>query len=158
MKFAAHYVVCGNGQLLPKGIVELDATGRILSVQASGQDFREQAGLEFHSGLICPAFPPVSIEQLLRELPKTQAYQAYLPENLNHPRAIFLWIQNIQLQLTESKLTELIELFAAKSAEVFGFADAGVLEVGKRPGLINLTGIDYTSLRLTASSRLKKLI
>ena len=43
MKFAAHYIITGTGEILPKGIVEVDKEGRITDLISNENGLREQA-------------------------------------------------------------------------------------------------------------------
>ncbi|WP_372773869.1 hypothetical protein [Mangrovibacterium sp.] len=162
MKFAAHLVVTAKGDVLPKGIVELDKSGVILEITANENGLREQAGMEFHSGIICPAFPNLSSlitqEELFGRLPELKPFERYRPASSQDPKFSFNWMKNIQIHEPDSSLVELIALFTARTASVLGLNEAGTLEVGKRPGLVVLSGIDYSKLRLSEDSRLKKLI
>ena len=162
MKFAAHFVFTAKDPALPKAIVEVDSFGRILRVTETKNLLTEQAGMEFHNGVICPAFPNIfqysEWEELVVLLPELQTFGKYLPANTDDPKVIFNWIKTIQINEPEITLQELIRLFAQKAAAVFDLKEAGTIETGKCPGLVLLSSMDYRNLRLNENSRLKKLI
>ncbi|PTN09023.1 hypothetical protein [Mangrovibacterium marinum] len=162
MKFSAHFIVPADGSLLPKAIVEVDASGTIVRLIETSTELREQAGMEFHSGLICPAFINLwqlaNTDEMMRRLPELEAFRSFIPQDTSHPKAIFNWIKAIQENVADSSLTALIGLFTARAAQAFNVDDAGLIATGKRPGLILISGIDYANFKLKADSRLKKLI
>ncbi|RKD92143.1 hypothetical protein [Mangrovibacterium diazotrophicum] len=161
MKFAAHYIITGTGEILPKGIVEVDQDGRIINLISNEKGLREQAGMEFHSGVICPAFPDIfqhlQLDELFEKVPELRPYQAFLPADISHPKAVFNWIKNIQLNDPKTELSELITLFCKKLSEVLNQPETGTIEIGKRPGLVLLNVMNYQNLRLTEDSRIRKL-
>jgi len=151
MKFAAHYIITGTGEILPKGIVEVDQDGRIINLISNENGLREQAGMEFHSGVICPAFPDIfqhlQLDELFEKVPELRPYQAFLPAD----------IKNIQLSDPKAELSDLIILFCQKLSMVLNMPEAGTIEIGKRPGLVLLNVMNYQNLRLTEDSRIRKL-
>lgn len=162
MKFAAHYLFRGHGSFLPKAWVEVDANGLVLQVVEPEGELRELAGMEFHSGIICPAFPPLfqqfSLNEILERLPELKAFSSDCPLNTGDTKIIFNWIKAVQLREPSVKLEDLLELFTSKAAALLQLTESGEIAAGKRPGLVLLTAIDYQDLRLTENSRLKKLI
>lgn len=162
MKFSAHFVIPADGSVLPKGIVDVASDGTILQLIATKDELREQAAMEFHSGLICPAFIQLwqygSTAEILEKLPELHPFRDFIPNNTNDPKATFNFLKAIQENLPNSSLPDLIELFTAKAAKAFNLMEAGIIATGKRPGLVIITGIDYANFRLKADSRLKKLV
>lgn len=162
MKFAAHYLFSGQGAFLPKAWVEVDTGGTVLRVVQPQAEFRELAGMEFHSGIICPAFAPLfqhfNLNELVDALPELKEFAKHCPAHTAGDKAVFNWIKAIQLQEPSVSLEFLLELFSSKAAMLLGNELTGRLEPGQQPGLVLLTGIDYRQLRLTENSRLRKLI
>lgn len=161
MKFAAHYILTGSGAPIAKGIVEVDAQGTILQITSQPEGFREQAGMEFHSGLICPTLPDLlrtqHLDELFEQIPRLIPYKEQVPANRLSPKANFEWLKAIQLNHPIA-LAELIELFCQQAASQTGEAGANIIAPGKRPGLSLISVINYAELRLTAESRIRKLI
>lgn len=161
MKYAAHYLHNGSDWIFPKAWVEIDASGRVLRVEKPEGDLREQAGMEFHSGIICPAFPnlfnQLGLNEILRLIPALVPFAPDCPPDTADPRVMFNWLHRIQQNHPETDLGKLIGLFSLKASQVAGLRQAGSFEPGKYPGVWLLTGIDYTGLRLTAGSRRVKL-
>ena len=162
MKFAAHYIITGTGEILPKGIVEVDERGRIINLFSNENGLREQAGMEFHSGVICPAFPDIfqhlEVDELFARVPDLQRFRAFLPADVRHPKVVFNWLKNIQMNDPKAELSELVTLFCKKLCEELSQPEAGTIEIGKRPGLVLLNVMNYQNLRLTEDSRIRKLI
>ncbi len=161
MKFSAHFIIPGDGSILPKGIVDVAPDGSIQQLIATKDELREQAGMEFHSGLICPAFINLwqygSTAEIFDKLPELIPFRDFAPSNTADPKAVFNWIKAIQENLPKSSLPDLIQLFTIKAAHAFNLSEAGLIRVGKRPGLILISGVDYANFKLKADSKLKKL-
>jgi len=162
MKFSAHLVMPGDGQVLPKAIVEVDRTGLVLSLTPTETELREQAGMEFHSGIICPALVNFwahgSKADILQKMPELGHYESLIPPVTNDFRASFNWLKSICQIHPETSLPELIRLFTMDAAKAFALPESGLIAPGKRPGLVLISGVDYTNLKLTDTAKLKKLI
>ena len=55
-KISAHFILDGLGRCYSKGILTIDAEGKILEIQDTGGNLDEAAGIEFYSGMIVPGF------------------------------------------------------------------------------------------------------
>ena len=55
-RVSANYIYPVSGPPLKNGIVEIDATGKILNLIDTKGDLRETSGLEFYNGIITPGF------------------------------------------------------------------------------------------------------
>ena len=55
-KISANLIIPVSSPPLPNGIVLLDEKGKVLEVKDTGGRLREEAGLEFYSGVILPGF------------------------------------------------------------------------------------------------------
>lgn len=55
-KISAHYIFDGKDELIKNGILILDEQGTIKELRRPGSAGREEAGLEFYSGIITPGF------------------------------------------------------------------------------------------------------
>jgi len=162
-KFAAHFVFPGNSAPVPGGIVETDADGTVLRLIQPRNDLRELAGMEFHNGILCPAFvslpDPFSPDLFFSYFPGLKVFESFLPDRPTDERRILEWMKAIQLTTGSLSLEQLIRQFAYEPARVSGrLNERGSLEPGKRPGLILIDHIDYPNLQLTENSRLKRLI
>jgi hypothetical protein len=162
-KYAAHYLFPGDRNPIAKGIIKVDPSGLILELINPVNGLSEQEGMEFHNGIICPAFVNVfhefEDERFFRKFPLLQKYNHLKPERLNTEKDILSWIKAIQrenLQLTLDELIRIFTLDAAKSIKLE--KEVGSLEKGKRPGLMLISGMDYRNLRLSEKSYLKMLI
>jgi len=162
MKFAAHYIITGTGVVLRNGIAEVDREGRIVALIDNEGGLREQAGMEFHSGIICPAFPELpqgfAIEELFRKFPHLQNYRSDLPADLAGLKGFFNWVKNIQLRKPDTELSALISLFCREVGEKLHPTRNGTIEAGKSPGLAVISGVDYQQLRLTENARIRRLV
>ncbi|MFI3304909.1 MAG: amidohydrolase family protein [Rikenellaceae bacterium] len=66
-------------------------------------------------------------------------------------------IEELKL-LNNTPLAERLDWATRVGAEALGFNHLGEIEVGRRPGINILSGIDYTSLQLTDSTTLRRII
>jgi len=55
-KISAHYVFPVNAPPIRNGIIEIDDKGKIIQVINPGKETKEQAGVEFYSGILVPGF------------------------------------------------------------------------------------------------------
>lgn len=162
-KYAAHYLFPVNESPIGKGIIKVDESGLIFEITRPLHHLQEEAGMEFHNGIICPAFVNVfhefEAERFYRKFPLLKAFKRLRPERLNTEKDILGWIKAIQLSSDKPRLEELIKLFTLDAAKSIGLErEVGSLEKGKRPGLMLISGMDYQNLRLTENSHLKMLI
>lgn len=162
-KFAAHFVFPVSASPIAKGIVEVDPSGKIMQLIRPNGDLTEMAGMEFHNGILCPAFVNLFEEFTLLKFftlfPELKEYESLLPHQHNGERAILEWMKAIQLKNGKLSLEKLIRLFSYESAKAIDLQnELGTLEPGKRPGLLLISNMDYSNLRLTENSRLKRLI
>ena len=162
-KFAAHFVFPGNSAPIPKGIVETDTDGTILRLIHPRNDLQELAGMEFHNGILCPAFvslpDPFSPDLFFSYFPELKVFESFLPDMPTGEKRILEWMKAIQLTAGRSSLEQLIRQFTYEPARIGGrLNELGTLAPGKRPGLILIYKMDYRNLRLSKDSRLKRLI
>lgn len=162
-KFAAHYLFTGNEKPIAKGIVRVDSSGLILDIVKPLGKFHEEAGLEFHNGIICPAFVNVyhefEPERFYRKFSELRPFESLCPERLNTEKDLLGWLKAIQMESKNISLEQLIRIFTLDSAKSISLdKELGSIEKGKRPGLMLISGIDYHKLRLTENSHLKMLI
>ncbi|KOH43231.1 amidohydrolase family protein [Sunxiuqinia dokdonensis] len=162
-KFAAHFLFPGNEKPIAKGTVQVDSSGLILDIIKPTGPFREEAGLEFHNGIICPAFVNVYHEfepaRFYRKFPALRPFESLCPERLNTEKDLLGWLKAIQMDNQNISLEQLIRIFTLDSAKSISLdKELGSIEKGKRPGLMLISGMDYQKLRLTENSHLKMLI
>ncbi|MFR9593098.1 MAG: amidohydrolase family protein [Rikenellaceae bacterium] len=62
------------------------------------------------------------------------------------------------LRIADVPLGELLDWATRQGAQSLGFDDLGRIEVGRRPGINVISGIDYKSMSLTTGSQVLKLI
>ncbi len=162
-KFAAHFVFPVSSKPITKGVVEVDNAGKISRLISHENGLQEMAGMEFHNGIICPAFcnlfEDFTTLKFFFIFPELQKFEQLLPANLTGDKAILEWMKAIQLSDPTMRLEDLIRKFTLESAKVIDLQnEIGTLEPGKRPGLLLLYNMDYQNLLLTENSRLKRLI
>lgn len=161
-KYAAHFLFTGKEPPIAKGIVQVDSSGLILEIIKPASGLHEMAGMEFHNGIICPAFVNVfhefEPERFFQKFPLLAKFKLLQPERLTTEKDILSWMKAIQLATIPPSLPELITLFTLDAAKSIGLEkEVGSLERGKRPGLMLIAGMDYQNLRLTEKSHLKIL-
>ena len=55
-KIAATYIFPGNRPPLKNGILICNDDGSVVDIVEKNGDFKEEAGVEFYSGILCPGF------------------------------------------------------------------------------------------------------
>lgn len=162
-KFSAHFLFPVNGRPIAKGIVKVDHSGLILEVVHGEGNLREEAGLEFHNGIICPAFVNVFHEfekdRFYRKFEELKPFEELRPMRLSTEKDLLGWLIAIQQNSNKLSLEQLIRIFTMDAARSISLdKEVGSFEQGKRPGLMLISGMDYQNLQLSADSRLKRLI
>jgi len=161
-KFAAHYLFPVYDKPIAKGIVKVDQSGLILALIKSYGNLREEAGLEFHNGIICPAFVNVyhefEADRFYRKFPLLKEFDDLRPERLSTEKDLLNWLIAIQQNSDKLSLEQLIRIFTLDAARSISLdKELGSLQINKRPGLMLISGMDYKNLRLTTDSYLKML-
>lgn len=155
-KISATYIFPGNKPPLKNGILICDDDGKILKLTDTGGQLTEQAGLEYYSGILMPGFinanhhaepPPSIVGRGTNRLAQKQQLST-LSEMIA-----------LQQNSPELSLEELIKRATINAARALQIDDCfGSFEPGKRPGINLITGADLKNLKLTAQSKLKKLV
>lgn len=143
-KLSAHYIITGTGTVLVKGIIILSDEGTIIDIIDTKGELDEIAGLEFYSGLITPGFViGVGTDCL----------------SSNHQLSMLREMRTIQISNPSTPLSEIVMRATRNSAEALGINDwAGTIEIGKKPGINLITGMDLQHLLLLPQSKVKRLI
>ena len=162
-KFAAHFLFPVNQKPIAKGIVNVDQSGLILDIVKTDNNLTEEAGLEFHNGIICPAFVNVFNEfepdRFYRKFHVLKEFRDLCPERVSTEKDLLAWIKAIQAKSDKLSLEQLIRIFTLDAAKSISLEkEMGSIQRGKRPGLMLISGMDYQNLRLTENSHLKILI
>lgn len=83
-KISAQLVLSEEGNFLPRGVVEVGPDGQIRSVSDTGGQLKEEAGLEFYNGILCPGFVNAHVHTELSHLrgkiPEGTGLAAFLQE------------------------------------------------------------------------------
>ena len=160
-RFAAHFVFPVSLPPFSKGIVETDEAGTILDLVDTRGELRELSGMEFHNGIICPAFvfPEGPCWNFyFSRFPFLEKYENLVGEGAPCDDTVLEWMKAVQKEDNFS-LESLIRVFTFDSARAIGKQlYLGTLEPGKRPGLMLISQINYPIMQLTEGSRLKRLI
>lgn len=162
-KYAAHYLFPGDEKPIAKGIIHVDHSGLILDVIKPFGELSEESGLEFHNGIICPAFvnvyPEFEPDRFYKKFPLLKEFESLCPDRLSTEKDLLSWIIAIQQNSDKPSLEQLIRIFTLEAAKSISLEkELGSLQVNKRPGLMLISGMDYQNLRLTANSHLKRLV
>ncbi len=162
-RIAAHYVFPVSHPPVAKGIIEADGQGMILRLIVPEHGLREMAGMEFHNGILCPAFADISGEftshALFESLPFFHEFKEVMPPRLTGYQGVLEWMKAIQQANSQVSLDDLIRLFSFETARALGRQDErGTLDPGKRPGILLIDRMDYRHLKLSPDSRVKRLI
>ena len=162
-KYAAHYLFPVVEKPIAKGIVKVDQSGLIVEIINPDRHLEEEAGMEFHNGIICPAFVNVYTEfepvRFYRKFQVLKEFEKVRPARVSTEKDLLNWITAIQMKSNKLSLNQLIRIFTLDAAQAISLdKELGSLKVGKRPGLMLISGMDYQNLRLTENSHLKRLI
>jgi len=82
-KLAANFIFSPGVGLLKNGILELDDDNRVIKLRDTGGELREEAGLEFYNGIICPGFVNAHCHLELSHM------KGYIRENIGLDRFIY---------------------------------------------------------------------
>lgn len=162
-RIAAHFVFPVSSPPFAKGIIEVDQDGTVVRLIRTEGKLLEMAGMEFHNGILCPAFVDVFHEfspvTLFKHLHQLVDFQSAMPEITMGYQGILEWMKAIQSANSKVSLENLIRLFSLEPAKVLGRQnDLGTLDPGKHPGILLIDRMDYRNLRLSRDSRVKRLI
>lgn len=162
-KLTAHFLFPGHSSPIKNGIVELEESGKISGITDPGDNFREIASLEFHNGIICPDFVILLRDYTFKEFfsffPELSKYEILVTGKPTNDNRILEWMKAIMEEDKIVTLEYLINIFTIKSAKIINKQEElGSLEYGKLPGLLLINNMDYSNLRLTSNSKLKKLV
>jgi cytosine/adenosine deaminase-related metal-dependent hydrolase len=162
-KYAAHYLFPVVEKPIAKGIVKVDPSGLILEIVNPNRYLEEEAGMEFHNGIICPAFVNVYTEfepdRFYRKFKALKEFESVRPARVSTEKDLLSWITAIQMKSNKLSLDQLIRIFTLDAALAISLdKELGSLKVGKRPGLMLISGMDYKTLRLNENSFLKRLV
>lgn len=101
-KISAQWVYTENG-VLCKPIVYLDRDGWVVKIEETGGKLREEAGLEYYSGILTPGFVNahchLELSHLRGKLPEGEGMSAFLKA-----------IPAVRQQMTDGQVREAIEL------------------------------------------------
>jgi len=162
-RFGAHYIFPGNLPPVSGGILETYEDGTIIGLVKNKGGMKELARMEFFNGILCPEFVFMPKSPFFY-FPQLQKYEDLLSNENDQNgeksgKNIFEWIKNIQLRQDSPDLEELINLFTIQSSIIADKQERlGSFVSGKIPGIIFIDKINYTELRLTSDSCMKKII
>lgn len=162
-KFAAHFIFPISSPPIKKGIIKTDDTGKIIQLIDPGKNFQEESGLEFHNGIICPEFvSPSSFFYPEKFLNQFDFLSGPIPVSISDfqsTKTILDLIKRLQKENESAQLEMLVGVFTFEMAK-FNLleSDLGSIEPDKRPGLLNISGVELKTMRLRQNCTLKKLI
>ncbi len=162
-KISAHYYLKPDGTFGKAPIVELDADGRIINVRELGENFREEPGLEYFPGILCPGFVASysqSDEQSFSSVKRMGLVNGVLrmqggEDKLALDDYLKAW-SSIKHIMKEQKgmapLGHYLLKHTYKAAQLLGHSEWGLIGEGAMPGLLVLQNIDLRSFCLTEKS------
>jgi N-acetylglucosamine-6-phosphate deacetylase len=187
-KIAANIVYVSSNKFLNKAIVTLDDNGIITEITDTKGRLDEQPNLEFYNGILTPAFvyaqQQYSYSRVLNYF-GNESLANYVFDILTNHRAInnsfmqnyfinyktgendlpLISVNSIEMLATIAinfpsiPLPELLKLITSNGAKILGVDKVvGSIDVGKKPGLNLLENVDLLSLKLTANTKVKRLI
>ncbi|MFV0555037.1 MAG: hypothetical protein ACK5LR_10095 [Mangrovibacterium sp.] len=159
MKLAAHYSINEHGESLRGGMIEI-VGGKIADYRELGLPIPELAGMEFHSGVIVPAFPNLSAcEAALQKTKQSNSAIAWLQAMPLRLQANFYieWMLALQNADAQFNLKDAVRIFCCELPKLLQL-DEIKLQLGRTINLWLVSGVDYQTFRLNNSSKLRLLI
>ena len=145
-KIAANFIFPVISSPIKNGVLIIDNNEVITEIIDEGENFSEQANLEFYNGILVPGFIYSTNNSLHKSLNKT---------NQQLLDAIFISLTK------DPNLTfeELLNNYTQKKAKSLKCEDKfGSFEAGKSPGVNLISPFDFQNLTLKKESKIKQLI
>ncbi|MFV0365629.1 MAG: hypothetical protein ACK5JS_03875 [Mangrovibacterium sp.] len=159
MKLAAHYTINEQGKATKGMALEILAQKLVRMIEM-GNQIQELAQMEFHSGVLIPAFP------------NTSAHWAYLltqKDQINTPPWLQLmpnrqsnsfyleWILAMQNADDQFCLKDAVKIFCTELTQLLHLEDIK-LQLDTPVSLWLISGVDYHNFRLNTASKLRQLL
>jgi cytosine/adenosine deaminase-related metal-dependent hydrolase len=180
-KIAAHYLFPLNRAPIKHGILTCTNEGTIIEISESNGNLTEQSGLEFYTGILVPGFVNAKLrDSKTRFVVKTVQLtdrkmwaagiaavgdisdpMSTVGTKINRDEFHGDFSELVSRQMKSPHLT-LDELFSwaclngAKALQIDN--NFGSFEIGKKPGINLISGIDFKKMRLTDKSKMKRLV
>jgi hypothetical protein len=156
-KLAANYVISESGELLKNGILIAEDDGEVLSYIDTRGDLNEMAQLTFHNGILMAGFTFVRVREAAPVSDSDNRFSTVVLADLeeNNEVSILKWLEickQIPAYFPDLMLTEIFRGISEILCAEGGFRK----ESGS--GIYLLTGSDLVVLKLSANSRLKRII
>jgi len=184
-RIAEHFAWSPQGTFLHMPLLELDDDLRVVSISEHGDAFTESAGVEFFNGLIVPGFvgcfpanPIDDIAAIMRMVRNGMLYvrcrKGEIPKNsLGYPLFIhddclpdcniisqYVW-DDLQATLRIGGQIDVAEWLSQHLDTPWRETDCcegGSFLPSRRPGVLQMTGIDWKNMRFTPSATLKIIL
>ncbi len=182
-KISAHYAWSRHTGFIKNPIISLDDSHQITNLISLGSNYREQAGVEFYSGLLLPSFLGINtnllnanafkqanqnfkangcllIADLCTDNQKTNPQQNWIYPTLKQPispKSISDYSQIIDVN-NQKSLIDALELYHTKRWKSFNETkNDGTFELSTAPGIIILSGINWERMTITNRTTIKIL-
>lgn len=192
-KIAATYIFPLTQAPIRNGILVIDDDGIVVEIINSGKHFKEEAGLEYYSGILVPGFisvnynlqnmNKVSIRKMwaqgvaiavdvdglkyavlqkddceIQQLTDDDAKKSIVFDRQpnDSPLAELLHFQN---KNNSNKLNDVLRWASFDRVQFIGLeTQFGSFDTGKKPGVNLLSGVNFQEMKLTTSTRIKRLV
>ena len=145
-KISANYIIPVISPPIKNGILIFDNFNTIIEIKDCGNNFSEQANLEFYNGVLVPVFVK----------PNT-AKSNYI--NIKNEQQI---LDIIFAALNNNPVLKFEELLAERTLEKAKFLKCedklGSFEIGKSPGVNLITPFDFQKFTIKKESIVKRLV
>ncbi len=156
-KFAANYVISESGELLKNGILMAEDDGFVLEYIDTEGQLREIARLEFHNGMLLGGFVFVKVHESISAADFDPRFSSLILPEISglHEISMVRWLEickKVAQMFPDMIITEIMR----------GITDILCFDGGFRrenlPGVYLLTGSNLVILKLSANSRLKRIL
>ena len=162
-KVSSHYYLRPDGTFGKRPVIQLNDEGRIIHVRETGDNFKEEAGLEYYPGIITPGFVASIAIGNSHEVKQIKAQAAAggvlrLKEEcgmLHSDEYIKAWNVLIKCTLEENsqfRTAHFLNKHTAMAAQVLGEAEWGVIREGAKPGILVLKNFDLRNFTVSSNS------
>jgi cytosine/adenosine deaminase-related metal-dependent hydrolase len=169
-KLSASYIFSAHSGFLTNGILILDSDNRVIDLIDTNGNLQEEANLIHYNGILTPAFVNIhwqaELSHLSGQIPHktgSQGFNQHLITRRNIKddqvqESILEEMIVFQQHNPQTLLKDLLTRVTTIRAKALGIeSQTGSFEKGKLPGVNLIEHADLRRLKLTESSRIKKI-
>ena len=186
-RISAHFALSPDHRFLHMPVLQLDNDNHVVGLHEAGASFTETAGVEFYNGLIIPGLIGVLPQSKLQDsafqsrmcrngvlfllsltnvtIRSASGYPVVIEKSLedsdlNCDDDCFVW-EKLMERLKQGERVDasawLLEYLIQPWAKS-GCAVGGAFVEGKRPGVLQITGMDWQTMQFTDKTQLRLIL